>query len=257
MITWFPLFEEDLFVTMQVAVLAKDGLIVLAGDTKIRSQDRTYTDQPAIPYGMVNHSKIVFGEHHDVAVAFAGHADTGRRPALELAQYLSSLPSLPQMLGPTLTSWGAGFFKNEFGDSPQRDYPICSMLVVNPKAPCPFWKLNVNKISTEDSSCTVMVNGLGTNAAIFWLEYFRTDKTRTLDLDVATGIASTTILMAGELDSYRIGGLEVYRYTGKWDPLGPSEIDGIHASFDNLEKELHRLVPKMSVRPENRHVLES
>src|SRR5271165_5588412 len=88
---WYsPLVEEDVPMTMQIAIVAKDGL-VLASDTKYRPIERHQSDA-SIPSGLFNAPKIFLCEHHSIAVAFAGWTDDVFLAGEELAGHLDAIP---------------------------------------------------------------------------------------------------------------------------------------------------------------------
>ena len=244
MIHALPLCKEDLFVTMQIAIRVHDSSIVLASDTLSRTQHRQY-DSSVIDHGVLGvatRSKIVFCENHDIAVAYAGFADEGADPALELAAHLSKEDKIDDNLGPVLTAWGDGYFARSNGTSArERDHPVCTLLVVNPHTEyCCFWQLRINKKSNDEASSTYLLNGLGANEAIFWPLYFKANEHRALDLAGATGVAAVTILTAHRLDPARIGGLEICQYVnGRWDkPWSPTRIRDIEDRFADFNHQL-------------------
>ncbi|HKW97500.1 MAG TPA: hypothetical protein VJN43_07180 [Bryobacteraceae bacterium] len=234
--------------TLQVGVRAADGSIVLAGDTKARvvpSVPETSRDVT----GIINHPKIMISEHSGLAFAFAGHKVPAAEPCKELATYLESLDKIPDYLETNLKEWGDAYFGKQ-GGTRQRQYPMFSIMVVNPHTQfCCFSVVHVNLKTGTDVSDSMMVNGLGTNAAVFWLEHLKADK-RSLDLPGATGAVVTTILTAGEIDPHNIGGLEVYQYTKDvktWKQTQPDDLARFQERFRKFDNRIKRMAYRMAL----------
>ena len=117
-----------------------------------------------------------------------------------------------------------------------------SLLIANPNAQYnPFWKLRVGEECSDDLSEKYMVNGDETNTAIFWPEYFKCD-TKLYDVNAASRIVASTILMGGELNSYGVRGLEIWHYDKSWKRLPSATIDDVLSRFDELKKNLERSI---------------
>jgi hypothetical protein len=237
--------------TIQVGACCADGAFVLVGDTKTRTNDPQLPMHGMMTNTVIHAPKITFGGH-GIAVATAGEEGIGINAGGELADYLSSLNPLPNRLEQVLIAWGNDFFIRQYPSaSTNRDYPPCSLLVVNPQSEfCPLSKLAVNYKSAEQVSSRVIVNGHNTNPAVFWLEYTKVaDKSNEMPLADVTGVAMTTVLAAGALNGFGIGGLEVHQYeNGKWATWSRAEIETTRA-FGAIGGEIKTKVCQLGIRP--------
>ena len=209
--------------TIQVAICADAGSIVLVSDTKVRSSEPVFSRDAQID-SVVHQRKVVFGSRHGVAVSMAGAGELGIDPARELAEHLSATDSLPGHLGDTLSKWADAFYcKHGRGGS---DLPLCWLQVVYPMAEfSKLYTLRVAYKSSETGSCRYLVNGHDNSPAVFWLEWMKADEP-SISLESATGIAITTVLTAGELNPYGIGGIEVHQFSsGLWKHWTLAECD--------------------------------
>ena len=230
---------------MQIGMRAAERTIALVGDTKLRETEAVNTTKTEVPSGIVHHSKITLCERHDIAVGFAGLGE-GSKPHMELAEHLSALDTIPDVIESILTEWADRYFKGRFSGPEYEEYnpfiPICTLLVVNPKTEyCPFWKVRVLKESNALPSSEYLVNGNETNTAIFWPEYFRCDE-EVYDLQTATSIAAFTVLMGSRLNPFGVGGLEIWKYQDGWGQSKPTEIEAIRRKFRRFERTLSRSI---------------
>ena len=226
--------------TMQIGICCADGSLVLASDTKVRTQERMRV-QNEPPETVIHHSKIVFEDRHNLAVGMAGGGIVGEDATLELAGHLQSLETIPDSLGPILRDWGNRYFRGHYPSEVRNaSFPVCKMLVVNPNTEyCQLWMLRVNWESTDDCSSRCMVNGNDINPAIFWLEYLKADKRPTVE--DAAGIAAITIGMAAELNPFGVGGLELHEFKdGKWRHWSQQELDSSENGFTALQDQIRR-----------------
>lgn len=243
-----PAVEEEVPMTMQVGMVA-DGGIVLASDTKSRSTERYMTCDPdSIPMDTLNYSKISFCNKHDIAIAISGMGEIGTDPGGELADHLSTFPSIAEdEIETFLTAWGNQYFLKTFPDA-HPGIPRLVFLVVNPRSRYPLRKLRVQKMSNTSRSTTFMVNGHTNNSAIFWLDYFecadRVHPTRQ-----ASAIAALAIQMGKKIHPYGIGGLEVWEYAQEWTALTAEEIASASLRFQRLTQFLTHLIESSSTTP--------
>lgn len=233
--------------TMQIGVVAKGG-IVLASDTKHRTTERQYADDPfSVPSGIVSCSKITPCAKQDITIAFAGWSDPDDSAGEKLARHLDSLPPVTDAdIKGVLIAWGDDYYQSRFSEG--RSYaPLLTLLVARPSSRYPLLKLRVNNGSNVLSSEKYLVNGNESNTAIFWPEYFKVDKTM-YDLQAATAIAGMTILMGGEINGAGVGGLEIWQYTNQWKEVSPEEIEGLRGRFDLLQRGIKKAVLPASKR---------
>ena len=232
--------------TMQIALRAKDGAIVFASDTKVRTQEEDYSSGQNRIFGMVDHRKIVISENHHIAVALAGLETQENDPTQELAGYLSGQDKITdENFSSLLRAWGDGYFQRRYPGETHA-FSLFTLLAVNPHAEyCPFWQLRVRRDSDDLPSETMLVNGNANNSVIFWLEYFQCGKHR-YDIATATRIAAFTILMAGEVNPYGVGGLEICVYNGTWKRTPPNQIEDLKTDFKIFDESMHLAVLRCS-----------
>jgi hypothetical protein len=231
----FPSFiEEEIPMTMQIALRAKDGLVV-ASDTKIRTTEQEFPAKEYSPFGIVNSSKVRVSKRHDILVALEGGGVGESDPAQQMVDYLSSEHEVSDGLSELLGKWGNRYFEAKF-QGQKHEFPLFRLLVVNPPTGyLPFWKLRVRQTSTCQSSSTFMVNGNDSNSAIFWPEYFKCDK-QLHDLPTTVRIAALTILMGSQLNPYGVGGLEIWKYDHTWIAVTPTQIETLKQEFRGFEE---------------------
>lgn len=220
--------EEKTPMTMQVGIRSLGGNLVLVSDTGCRVREDTHTGTPeSVPSAILTHSKVAICKRHRIAVAAAGSGGLGTSPEKELADYLGQLESVPDdALGGLLVEWGKKYFE-EHSAGRRWEVLMHSLLVVNPRAEyTPFWKLRVGQQCSSDLSERCMVNGHEDNAAIFWLEYFKSHA-QTRDVSATTNVAALTITMAGDLNPYGVNGLEVWQFDEEWKCLPLREVEAI------------------------------
>jgi hypothetical protein len=236
-----PLSSEETPVTLQIVIPVGDAL-VLASDTKLQTWDAMEPKPSAS--GIVHSPKVVFAKR-DVAVAFSGLGSGGVVPAEKLVTYLDGLDPLPDQLGPELKKFGLNLFDEMKKDYPKKIGPICTLVVLNPRAPHGWriWKLPIEEGTTALQVLQYLIAGNERNAAIFWPQYFKADSEK-LALQTATCLAATTILMGHELNPEGIGGLQIWQYskTTGWKSFDATEIDAITTGFAGLQAELRRSV---------------
>jgi len=234
--------------TMQIGVVAKRG-IVLASDTKHRTTEKQQTGDPlSIPSGIINCSKISLCERHDIAIALAGWSDLDASVGKDLADHLDSLQAITNDdIGGILMRWGDSYYAQSRLAGAQSFTPLASLLVVRPAARYPLLKLRVNYKSNVLPSEKYLVNGNESNTAIFWPEYLKVYD-ELYDLDAATMIAATTILMGAKLNDPGVGGLEIWQYTDQWKPVPPEEIEALRVRFDLLQRGIRKAIHLRSKR---------
>jgi hypothetical protein len=232
--------------TIQVGVCGS-GSIVLVSDTKVRNSERVLSNKPLVQ-SVAHQQKVVFGSRYNVAVAMAGEGAIGTDPAKELADHLSGLDLLPEdYIGPVVVEWGnayAGKHLSRMSFNPE--LPLFSLLVVTPDAEgCRLCKLFVGRDVADVPSSRYLVNGHDNSPAIFWLEWMRADDPA-IGLEPATGIAITTVLTAGELNPYGIGGIEVHQFSGGlWKHWTLAECDNAIAQHKALTTKLKAAVASL------------
>jgi hypothetical protein len=224
--------------TMQIAIVATDG-IVLASDTKYRPTQRQFTDNPnTVPSGIVNATKVWLCQRHNIAVAFAGWSDEVILAGKELAEHLNSIATIDDgNIRGVLAEWGNAYYDRARPGSSQANGPLLQLLVVRPSDQHPIVKLCVNRRSATSTSTGYMVNGHESNTAIFWPEYAKAADG--CDLAAATAIAATTILMGAKINDHGIGGLEVWRYKKRWEPVPTAEIE---ERFEQLRVAIEKMI---------------
>ncbi len=230
--------------TFQLAVCCSDGF-VLAGDTKIRSSKAELSDSIYDPVASpINRSKTAFSRRHGVAIAMAGEGLIGTDPAIGLTSVLDSrYEVLPEDLAPILIDWGNEHFRVLFPrQNEQLPYYPCSMLIVRPLAKTnPLMLLRINHKSDVEYSHTSLVNGRDSCSAVFWLDYFRVGS-KEISVRDATAIASLTVLYAGAVDPYNIGGLEVHDFSsGTWHHCDDQRTGQIQSRFKETGHKIREL----------------
>ena len=221
--------------TIQVGMCAH-GAVVLTSDTKVRTSEKAWTTNKPVVQSVVHQSKIVFGSRHNIAVAMAGEGAIGTDPARDLAENLSGITSLPSgYIGPKAIEWGKTYAERYLSKAIfNPELPMFSLLVVTPDADGPkLCKLNIGREVVEIASSRYLVNGHDNSPAMFWLEWMGADDPL-IGLEAATGIAITTVLTAGELNPYGIGGIEVHQFSnGAWKHWGEAERNHAAAQYKN------------------------
>jgi hypothetical protein len=228
--------------TMQIAIVATDG-IVLASDTQKRVTERQFTNgSEYIPDTIINSSKLSLCQRHNVAIALAGHSDVDSSAGDMLAKHLDSLPSLSDSdFGVVLKEWGDDYYGKSRLAGAQSSTPLVALLVARPGSRFPIIKLGVNYDSYIRDSKSYAVSGHENNAGVFWPEYLQVHKKKQ-DMSVSTAIAAFTILTAGEINSYGIGDLEVWQCLDSWRVLSEQEIDSLKSRFGLLQEFIRKAV---------------
>ena len=234
--------------TFQIAIVATDGL-VLASDTQKRVTEWQQADgSEYIPDTINNSSKLSLSERHSAAIAFAGWSDVDAFAGDLLAKHLDSLPSLNDSeIGVILKKWGDDYYSKSRLSSGASRTSLLNLLVARPNSKFPIIKLGVNYDSNLRDSKTYMVSGHENNAGVFWPEYLRVHK-ESRGLDDATAIAAMTILTAGEINPYGIGGLEIWQFRESWKALPDEEIEGLVRRFKTLQQSIKKIVRPRSKR---------
>jgi hypothetical protein len=219
---------EDTPMTMQIALQAKDGF-VLVSDLKNRINNKV----SSLTYS----TKIYHDEVHGVLIALAGYtANPDSEPGQTLIEHLRKCTSVDQRI---IIDW-----LRKYAEKAKRshDEDNISILVVHPSAQ--YGKILTVKINNYRVDSTehrwIAINGNQSNPAVFWPEYFKCRGGHTLG--EATNIAAITILAGEELNPYGVGGLEIFQYDSKWRCLSEEETASIASKYKSLKTYLNKLI---------------
>jgi hypothetical protein len=213
---------------MQVAIEAKDGF-VLASDLKHRTGGGT----GIWVYGYGHQSKIYHCEKHAVAIALQGHTfEHWADPGTDLVKWLndSSDSSRDEIL-----RWANQYQKHEADDF--------SLLIVNPTAPYDkMWRLRIKGGNVKDSRAEkwIAFHGNENNPAIMWPELLKCNGQKSIN--ESTRIAALTLLAAEEISQISVSGLEVWRFSSKWECLSDDELGRLRSMYSTLRKYLDSLI---------------
>ena len=82
-----------------------------------------------------------------------------------------------------------------------------------------------------------MISGDDTSWAVFWPQYLKAGS-GLLNLDEATGVAATTILMGHVLSPSAVDDLEIWRHDKIWSEFKPRQITAIKTRFQEFEERM-------------------
>lgn len=236
--------------TMQVGICCQNESIVLVSDTKVTVTDRQYGPNEPIETA-IHRLKVSFGSEHGIAVAMAGESATGSDIASELATYLSGQDAPGDNFCFVLKNWGDRYYHEQHPDDKKNRESGPRLLVVAPTCGIArLWQLKINHVSEFTPSKRSMINGNENNSAVFWLAYSRA-LDRLLTMRAATGAAITTILTAGSINNYGVGGLEVHQYhDGSWHSWSSKETEACEVNFQSkVERRLEKILTDLGIRP--------
>jgi len=236
--------QEEIPMTMQVVVVATDGLVVVS-DTESRLVEQGKAG-PSVPAHI---SKISVSHKHKAAIAVAGWSDIEAPVGGLLARHLDTLSSLnDDEIEGVLESWANDYYKGTpFAESPTRG-ALFTLLIARPSNRFPILKVLVNKRSTvRAGKAGYMVGGYENHSAVFWLEYLRLHK-EPHSIEESSAIAALTVLAAGEISPDDIGGLEIWQYRESWQELAPEQISDLIGRFDLLKRSIRRTIRPNSKR---------
>jgi hypothetical protein len=241
----FPI-EEDIPMTMQIAIPAKNNQFVLVSDTKALT--RVGAQQPDVA---TYESKIIIAERHQVAIAISGNLLPNKPPAQEFADHISGLSSLPDDFRSVVEKW-AIWYEEEYSDHclpwqfrlfivhPRAKYePLFVVDLSNKKLREESAPKNGGKHVDCHSGCHIPING--TNPASMWPRYYKCGEPPYGDITAATNIAVLTLLM-GAAFSDGIGGIDIWKYTDCWRRSERAEEHIISERFAKLKTELDSFV---------------
>jgi hypothetical protein len=223
-------FWEDTPVTLQVALVGTDG-IVLASDKKTVYLDDVTTTSMT--------SKILVDDSRTLALAYAGHEISQL-----VARRVLEKPSALESKGPLIEveKLAEAIYKEQITEDSPYFRTDSQLLIVQRKDLSRFHVLRMDRKKwLAELRDTREVTGHATNTACFFTErYYRKAPVAALKLLVAH-----TIITAGKISPSGIEGLEILVCTPeKFEFLTPEEISALEKRSQDIEGQLsHLLAP--------------
>lgn len=213
--------------TMQVAMLAKDGFLVASDRLVSRAQLAT------------EHRKIIASASGNVVVAAAGSNATG----LFAQHWLKTLSdqNLKMSTEETLLESVESAFADYSVDSPATARALPgSRLIVIVQGLRSLWLVifdrrpHVQLLAGKSES--LEINNIANPASFFALQYFSAEKT----VDQLLPVAAHTILEGAKIEPDSVGGLDIYVSRTGESPrfLDPAEIDTLCLRSEELHKKI-------------------